>query len=167
MWTRNCLALVTVGFLVGTTSDRACRLGAEEPKPPTTIRADEVGRSVCVLGRLGSPLRSVVSVSGIWVEVTEGPSKPGSTLWFHVVGANGKRFDKPVEFRGLDVEVLAKDGKPIEPAKGEHWELQAYETWPDYGHPSDFLKELGSLPGAPPARGSTRLIGILKQQSAK
>ena len=167
MWTRTCLVLVTVGLFLGTASDSVCRLAGDEPKPLTTIRADEVGRSVSVLGRLGSSLRSVVSVSGGWVELTEGPSKPGSSLWFRVVEVNGKRLDKPVEFRGLDVEVLEKGGKTIKPAKGEKWELRAYETWPDYGHPSDFIEELGHLPGAPAPRGSTRLIGILKQRTAK
>jgi hypothetical protein len=167
MWTRTCSGLVTFGLLLGIASDRTCRLAGDEPKPPTTIRADEVGRSVSVLGKLRSPLRSVVSVSGVWVELSEGPSKPGSSLWFRVVEVNSKLLDNPVEFRGLDVGVLEKDGKVIEPAKGEQWELRAYETWPDYGHPADFLKELGQPPAAPAPRGSTRLIGILKQRTAK
>jgi len=167
MWTRTSFVLATVGLLLGIASDRTCRLAGDEPMAPTTIRADEVGRSVSVLGTLGSPLRSVVSVSGVWVELTEGPSKPGSSLWFRVVEVNGKRLDKPVEFRGLDVEVHEKDGKTIEPATGEQWGLRAYETWPDYGHPSDFIKELGHPPAAPAPRGPTRLIGILKQRTAK
>jgi hypothetical protein len=167
MWTRICSVLVTSGLLLAIASDRAGRLAGDEPKPPTTIRADEVGRSVSVLGKLGFPLRSVVSVSGIWVELTEGPSKPGSSLWFRVVEVSGKQLDKPVEFRGLDLEVLGKNGKAVEPAKGEQWELRAYETWPDYGHPSAFVEELGHQPGAPAPRGPTRLVGILKQRTAK
>ena len=167
MCTRTCFVLATAGLLLSIASDRTCRLAGDEPKASTTIRADEVGRRVRVLGKLGSPLRSVVSVSGVWVELTEGPEKPGSSLWFRVVEVNGKRLDKPVEFRALDVEVLAKDGKTIAPRKGERWELRAYETWPDYGHPSDFSDELGHPPAAPAPRGPTRLIGILKQRTAK
>ena len=167
MWTRTCFVLTTVGLFFGIGSDRACRLVGDEPKAPTTVRADEIGRSVSVLGKLGSPLRSVVSVSGVWVELTEGPEKPGSSLWFRVVEVGGKRLDKPVEFRVLDVEVLEKRGKTIEPAKGEQWELRAYETWPDYGHPSDFITEMGQLTGAPAPQGATRLIGLLKQRTAK
>lgn len=167
MWTRTCFVLVALTLLFGVASDRTSSLAGDEPKPPAAIRADEIGRSVNVLGKLGSPLRSVVSVSGVWVELTEGPAKPGSSLWFRVVEVGGKRLDKPVEFRVLDVEVLEKGGKAIEPAKGEQWELRAYETWPDYGHPSDFITELGQPTGAPAPRGSTRLIGLLKQRAAK
>lgn len=166
MWTRTCFVCVTVGLLLRIASDPTCSFAGDQPKRPITIRADEIGRSVSVLGKLGSPLRSVVSVSGIWVELTEGPAKPGSSLWFRVVEVGGKRLDKPIEFRGLDLEVLDKDGKAMEPAKGEQWELRAYETWPDYGHPSDFVEELGHLPGAPAPRGPTRLVGVLKQRTA-
>ena len=166
-WTPTCFVLFTVCLLLHIASDRTSTLAGDEPKPPTTIRADEIGRSVRLLGKLGSPIREVMSVSGIWVKLTEGPSKPGSSLWFRVAEVNGKRLNKPMEFRALDVEVLGKGGKTIEPVNGEQWELRAYETWPGYGHPSDFLEEMGHPTGAPAPRGPTRLIGLLKQRTAK
>lgn len=63
-----------------------------------------------------------------------------------------------MDYRNVDVRVLQKDGKTIEPIQGERWTLRVYETWPDYGHHSDFIEELGEQIYAPPPRGSTRLI---------
>ncbi len=51
---------------VSTTS--SARLSGEDRKAPTTIRADEIGRTVKVLGRLGCPLYEMMAVRGTWVE---------------------------------------------------------------------------------------------------
>lgn len=77
------------------------------------------------------------------------------------------RLDEPVDFRDADLKVMVKGGKTIAPVKGEQWELRAYETWPDYGHPHEFAEELGESFAAPAPRGPTRLIGVLKQRAAK
>jgi hypothetical protein len=138
-------------------------LAGSDEKPMLTVRAEEIGRSVTVLGRLGPSLGSVVTITGVWRE-TIGRAKPGTSLWFCVDDVNGTRLDVPVEFRDLDVEAVAQSGKVVQPVKGERWSLRAYETWPAYGHPAEFLQELGHQPISPPKRSATRLIGIVKDR---
>lgn len=77
---RTFFVVVTFGLLTWIACSHACTLAGQKPERQTVIHADEIGRSVSVLGNLGVPLRSVVSVNGVWVELTE-TSKPGSSLW--------------------------------------------------------------------------------------
>ncbi len=130
-------------------------------KAPVTVRADEIGQSVTVMGRLQSPIRSVLSVSGVWQKSTE-RSKPGELLNFYVDEVNGRRLDSPVAFRDLDVAVIDASEKPVQPVVGARWALRAYESWPHYGHPIEFDAELGKQVAARPSRSSTSLIGVLK-----
>ena len=158
---------LTFCLILGGAADPNSGFAGDEPKPPTTIQVAEIGRTIRALGQLGFPLRDVVSVQGSWVELTDGPAKPGSTLWFRVTEVNGQQLDKPVSFRGIDVKVVEKGGKSVERVKGEQWELRAYETWPDYGHPAEFDKEMGVVPASPPAQGATRLFGLLKRRTTR
>ncbi len=141
----------------------------DNPAAVTTIRAEDIGRSVQVVGRLGPPLRQVMSVEGTWMEIefTQPQPKPDTRLRFRVETVNGKRLDKPVDLRSLDLNVIDKDGKEVELVVGEKWVMRAYETWPDYGHPHDYAEDLSKSIASPPPRGPTRLIGILKQRTAK
>ena len=51
---------------------------AHDDPPTTTIRAEDIGRRVQVIGKLGVPLRQAMSVTGTWVEIkfTQPPPKP-------------------------------------------------------------------------------------------
>ncbi len=165
---RKFIATCTVAYmLLGITTGQFEALAENEARQPTWLRADEIGKNVQVLGRLGLAIRRVASVSGIWVELDEGPSKPGTDRWFRVMEVDGKRLDQPIDFRSLDVTVYENGAKLEKSALGEHWQLRAYETWPDYDHPADFWQELGQQVGTPAPRGPTRIIGVLKRRITK
>ena len=168
MWNRTNVAVLAIILVGGSAAVPQIALTPPRGEPPlaTTVRIEEIGTTIRVLGTLGVSLREVVSVHGTWMELTDGPAKPGSTLWFRVTELNGQQLAKPVGFRDIDVKVVEKGGKSIPGVSGERWELGAYETWPDYGHPADFVKEMGEWAAAPRARGSTRLIGLLKIRKA-
>jgi len=133
-----------------------------DAKPSITVRADELGGRVTVIGRLDSPLRSVLTVSGVWQKYNM-RAKPGDVVSLFVDEVNGKRLASPVEFRDLDVAVCDPTGAPVQPAIGQRWVLRAYETWPDYYHPPEFEIAMGRPPQAPAARSATRLIGVIKR----
>ena len=154
----SCIA-VALAFVVAITGADALAEGGATPH--VTVRADEIGRSVTVMGRLDSPIGSVLSISGVW-QKSQGRAKPGELLNFYVDEVNGRRLDSPVAFRDLDVAIVDSNENPIQPAVGARWALRAYESWPDYGHPLELDKELGKQVVARPSRSSTRLIGVLK-----
>jgi hypothetical protein len=128
---------------------------------------EDLGHTVRALGQLGVPLREVVAVQGVWAELPDGPAKPGIPWWFQVTEVNRQRLARPVGFRSLDVEIIDRGGKAVDRVQGERWELRAYETWTDLGHPAAFVQELGEVSPAPPARGVTRLVGLLKTRQGK
>jgi hypothetical protein len=134
----------------------------ENAKSSIAVRADELGGRVIVIGRLESPLRTVMTISGVWQKYRM-TAKPGDVVSFFVDEVNGKRLASPVEFRVLDVAVWEPNGAPVQPAIGQRWVLRAYETWPDRDHPDDFVAEFGLPPFAPAARGSTRLLAVIKR----
>ncbi len=137
------------------------------PQPPlTTVRIDRTGGAVVLHGRLGCPLREMVTVLGTWVEHIEQRSKPDTWLRFRATHVNGKPLDQPVHFHPYDVTIVQKSGAEPEPAKGQRWELRAYETWPNRDHPAEYWKELDAMPRQPPHYGPTQIIGVLKQRTA-
>lgn len=166
MWFKTSVVVLAIVLVGGGAACPQKGLGGEPPAV-VTVRVEDIGEIVRVLGTLGAPLREVLSVHGTWVELSDGPEKPGSTLWFRVTEVNGWRLAKPVGFRQLDVKVIERGGKLVEGVSGERWELRAYETWPDYSPPLDFVKELGQAPSAPPARGPARIVGLLKLRNDK
>jgi hypothetical protein len=167
MRTQIGFGILAVCLVAGMVTMDSAKLAGEDQKPQSTIRAEDIGLTVKVLGRLGCPLHEVMAVRGTWVESEADVSKPGTTLWFRVSQVNGKQLDRPVEFSQYDITVAEKLEVEAIPAKGEQWELRAYETWPVRDHPPEYWKELGVAQPAPPPHGATRMFGVLKQRTAK
>ena len=122
--------ILAVCLIAGNATTGPAGRAGEDRKPPTTIRAEDIGPTVTVLGRLGRPLREVTTVRGSWVASEPARSKPGAALRFRVTHVNGQPLPSPVDFGRHEVTVTAKPGDEAEPVKGEQWELRAYETWP-------------------------------------
>ena len=102
--------------------------------PVSTVRAEDIGRTVTVLGRLGKPLREMMTVRGIWEELTGPQDKPDERLRFRVTHVNGSTLQRCVNLHRYDLEVVKKDREEVEPAKGEVWKFRAYGNvagpWP-------------------------------------
>jgi len=105
---------------------------------------------VVVIGRLGSPLKTLLTIRGTWqrnrMSKDYGPS-------FHVTHVNGKALDKPVIFYQVLVHVSyprpwdehdESKNRP-EPCAGQSWEIRAYETGGFVDSPGEYKEELGKL----------------------
>jgi hypothetical protein len=163
------VVVVAIGLtiLTGTRSRCAAEDGEQAPK---TIGVDDLvyvenarqKDKTVVIGRLGQPLREVMSLKGIWVD--PGKLVKDRSLRFQVLEVNGRELDKPVDFYLRCVEVVKERDNKIRPtAAGEKWELRAYEAWTNYGHPQKYWDELGVPPGGAAQRNKTTLIGVLKK----
>lgn len=112
-----------------------------------TIAADDLdsGKAV-VIGRLGSPLETMLTIRGTW---KQSRMAKDSGLVFHVTHVNGKAFDEPVIFHRSLVHMREEydsreDG--LTPSVGQSWEIRAFETGGFSGNPGGYQKEISGLP---------------------
>lgn len=117
-----------------------------------TVSADDLdsGEAV-VIGRLGSPLKTMLNVRGTW-QRGRSPKDRGPS--FHVTHVNEKALDEPVIYYESVVHVRYprppwdKDDeskKSPPPSAGQTWEMRAYETGEFFDSPPEYEKELGML----------------------
>jgi hypothetical protein len=136
--------------------------GQSKEKPPITIRADDIGDKVMVLGRLGHPLGEMMTVKGVW-------AAPKSTeswkdrLIFHVTSVNGKQLAEPAIFNVYVVDVVDRARKTVCPSAGELWEVRAYENWSLRNQPADYWKEVNMQIPSPAPQNGAQLVGVLVQ----
>lgn len=106
---------------------------------------------VVVIGRLGSPLETMLTIRGTW---KQSRMAKDSGPVFHVTHVNGKAFDEPVIFHRTLVRVRfsfafdkndSRNDGPT-PSAGQSWEIRAYETGGFSGNPAEYQKELSGLP---------------------
>jgi hypothetical protein len=110
-----------------------------------TIRAQDIPKTVQILGRLGQPLGSLLTVRGKWTR--PGINMKDRSLVFHVTLANGKEPDGKVDLHSLLVKPILSDHKGREPKSGELWDWRF--DWE------------GSKPGPTPSEGETwEMLGV-------
>lgn len=153
-----CSGMCTIGL---------AKLTAQDQKLQTTIRVEDIGATVKVVGLLGVSMHEVMAMRGTWIEVESDFSKPDTALRFRISHVNGNQLDKPIDFRPNDITVAERGGVEVAPTKGEQWELRAYESWPVRNHPEDYWDALGMAPPAPPPHGATQILGVLIKRSVK
>jgi hypothetical protein len=121
---------------------------ASGPEDVVRVSADDLDSGkVVVIGHLGSPLKTMLTIRGTWQHARS--SKDSGPL-FHVTYVNGKALDKPVIFhraivhvrypRPWDKDDESKNGPT--PSAGQSWEIRAYETGGFSGSPEEYQKEL-------------------------
>jgi len=146
-------------------------LMGDEPKGThmTIIRAQDIPKTAQIVGRLGHPLGSLVTVRGRWIS-------PGTSvkdrLQFHVELVNGKQPDEPVKLDEMQVGKvfpLQKSGRkagpgetwdwqfrwggdksPPIPKDGEKWEMMGVETGAFEDYSAEAWKQIGAPAVATP-----------------
>jgi len=165
--------VLVIAIIVG--SGGQWHLVGEEQKniQMTTIRAQDIPKTAQIVGRLGHPLGSLVTVRGQWIS-------PGTNLkdrlQFHVMLVNGKQPAEPIELDEMQVEKifpLHKAGRKTKPGEswdwrfdwresesppvpkdGETWEMMGVETGAFEDYSAEAWKEIGGggRVAAPPYR---------------
>jgi hypothetical protein len=122
-----------------------------EPRDVVKITADDLASGkVVVIGKLGVPLRQMMSIRGTWRNPPVGETATQvSELLFHVTHIDGKALGEPIDFGQKNVDVtypLPWDGDDEKargptPLNGAAWEIRGYESFVSPDHPPRFDKE--------------------------
>ncbi len=127
---------------------------ADDAKKIADLHVTEIDDSVRLIGRLGIPLGTMVSVVGTWgyPDQSKGRTKDYS-LRFTITSINGKSIPHPIIFPIHSVSVTNGDRSSLIPPTerhadldGKRWLLRVYETgqytvvpteyWAYVGHPA-------------------------------
>ena len=172
----KCCAGVLASMIACTVAGGEGARDESKDKPITTVRAQDIPKTVQIIGRLGQPLGDLMTIRGKWT--SPGRFVKDNALVFHVHLVNGK---KPKESPGLyDLQVSAifppwggrkpKRGESWDwrfewggsepsptPVEGETWEMMGVETgsFVDYSH--DVWREIGG----PAVQGSPSRAGFV------
>jgi hypothetical protein len=123
-------ALLVVAVLL------ASHVIADEPPSSTRVSVDDLDRSIVLVGRLGHPLGTMLTLDGTWgyPDQSRGPTKDYS-LEFTIHTVNGKRLAQTLTLKTGAVHVIDKSGASLIPPHKQHkeldgvsWSLRAYET---------------------------------------
>ena len=111
--------------------------GAEEAESKDRIPVDELGKSADLIGRLGKPLGSWVTIKGTWSypKSRNGRRPKDASLRFTVSHVDGVELAKSVEFNIAQIDAKNSQGqsafqefKDRRKLDGRTWTLKAYET---------------------------------------
>lgn len=113
----------------------------------STIKASEIEKTVRLIGRLGHPLGTIITIRGEWVGPTRLYKDVSDWPKFRVDTVNGERLDEVVEIsRGNVVEFTRGPGH--KPQVGETWEMKGSELGEYRGLPSEMYTDLYGKPDA-------------------
>jgi hypothetical protein len=158
-------AIVSCIVAVGPAACRAM-LAAEEPRK-ISIKAVEIGSTVQIIGRLGKPMGTLMSLRGQWRMPSNTPKPPA--LEFHVTHVDGQRLSNEVVFYKCVVTAFNQKHKHHHEADGVVWEMQALEEGRFVNLTDRYWKEFYGMPVALPDYGqgpfACFLTGNVKKES--
>jgi hypothetical protein len=102
-------------------SSRCLGDGSNDQKM-VSVRAQDISKTVQIIGRLGQPLGSLVTIRGIWVD--PGLAKDRS-LYFHVSHVNGKELAEKVKLMRGQISAIYSTADRCRgrgPKPGEPWD---------------------------------------------
>lgn len=119
----------------------------EDHEKVVPVSADDLDSgTMVVIGRLGRPLNTMLTIRGVW-DWSRMPKDSG--LVFRVTHVNGEALDEPVIFHQTLVHVRHRGDKlendPVS-SIAQSWEIRAYETGGFSGNPAEYQMELSGLP---------------------
>lgn len=126
---------------------------AQDAEDKIEIPVEEIGKKAVLIGRLGRPLGTMVTIQGKWA-LPDARVKDYS-LRFTVTQVDDVKLEKPIEFNVAQIEAVDKRGESVIPdfknhptLHGKSWTLRAYETGRFHITPPEYYKALGIAPGS-------------------
>jgi hypothetical protein len=117
------------------------------------VSVEELGKTADLIGRLGKPLGTWVTIKGKWALPKE--IVKDFSLRFTVTHVDGAKLAKPIEFHVAQVHAVDQRGKSVTPEfknrnefNGRTWTLTAYETGEFHVTPPEYYKAIGIEPGS-------------------
>lgn len=148
-----CFAVVA-GSIIGLRFVLAPSAAAKDEGGKIQISVDDLGKTAELVGRLGKPLGTWVTIKGTWA-LPKNVAKDYS-LRFTVTHVNGMKLPSPVEFNIGQVRAVDRHGKDVLPDFKEQrkldrrtWTLKGYETGRlNIQTPPEYFKTMGREPQA-------------------
>lgn len=144
---------VAAGSIIGLRFVLAPSAAAKDEGGKIQISVDDLGKTAELVGRLGKPLGTWVTIKGKWA-LPDGRVKDYS-LRFAVTYVNDVKLKQPVEFNVAQVSVANSRGESVIPERknqiqldGQTWTLKAYETGELHFSPPEYYEAIGLVPGS-------------------
>ncbi len=161
--------LIAIGLLPAS-------VGGDEPA--TSVRrvaVDDLNRTVLLIGRLGHPLGTMVTLDGTWgyPDQTQGRTKDYS-LQFTIHTVNGVRLARTLTLKTGSVHVVDKRGADLVPPHERHaelngvsWSLRAYETGRYTVEPAEYWRYRGPVAMLPQPAFASSIVGFMANKSGE
>lgn len=165
----KCIAMATV-LAIGFRLAVAPTAAAKDEGGKIQVSVDDLGKTAELIGRLGKPLGTWVTIKGTWA-LPISSAKP-SGLKFTVTHVSDTKLEKPVEFDVALVKVVDRRGNDVTPKfenrkkfDGRTWMLKGYETGRFHIEPVEYDAAIGAQVSQRPdwiKPFSSEIVGILQ-----
>tara|TARA_R110002111_G_scaffold221574_1_gene283811 strand:+ start:1149 stop:1640 length:492 start_codon:yes stop_codon:yes gene_type:complete len=161
--------LIVIGLLPASST------GEEPATSVQRVSVEDVHRSVVLIGRLGHPLGTMVTVEGTWgyPDQTKGPTKDYS-LQFTIHTVNEKRLARTLTLKTGAVHVIDQHGADLVPPHKRHaeldgvsWSLRAYETGRHTVEPDEYWRYRGPIAMIPQPAFASSIVGFIANKSGE
>jgi hypothetical protein len=104
-------------------------LASGETQEPKSVNAADIGVKVQIIGKLGTPIGTLMSIRGQWRMPSFGASPPPKPpeLQFHVTHLDGKPLSKETIYFASAVRAINLKDQRNHEADGVVWEMRAFE----------------------------------------
>jgi hypothetical protein len=111
----------------------------ESPPTVSEVRTKDFLEKTKVIGELGQPLGTLVIIRGRWEKSNAGK---GEDYYFVISYVNGRRLNKPIEWRSSQISPDYHLRKQKDYSEGDRWVLRGYETGKFSGIVGEAYQEL-------------------------
>lgn len=148
----------------------------DEPASSTQrVSVDDVDRKLVLIGRLGHPLGTMVTLDGTWgyPDQSKGPTKDYS-LEFTIQTVNGKPLARKLTLKTGAIHVIDRHGTNLVPPHKRHseldgvsWSLRAYETGCYTVQPDEYWRFRGPIATMARPAFESSIVGFIPGKSGE
>ena len=147
-------------------------LVADGKRPRQSLSVTDLGIGYELIGRLGQPLGTMLTVKGKWgyPDQSKGPTKVYE-LQFTLTEIDGVTCKHPLVFDVGAVHVIDKQRNSLIPAQDKHrdldgstWEFRAFETGRHTSMPQEYYNFQGPIAMRPSPPFVSELVGYMPER---
>ena len=141
-------------------------------RPRQSLNVTDLGTDFELIGRLGRPLGTMMTIKGIWgyPDQSNGPTKVYD-LQFSITEIDGITCKNPLILDVWSVHVIDKQRRSLIPPHEKHgeldgvtWELRAYETGRHYSMPQEYYNFQGPIAMRQSPPFVSELVGYIPER---
>ncbi|HUP77371.1 MAG TPA: hypothetical protein VM260_02340, partial [Pirellula sp.] len=143
----------------------------QPPKTSSQVHVNDIGTEIELVGRLGRPLGTMVTIAGTWAypDQSKGPTKVYD-LQFTIASVDGTPLATPLTLDVWSMDVLNVDKKSAIPKHAQHstidgesWTIRGYETGRFSKTPAEYWHFRVPIAMRATPAFETSIVGFLKE----